>query len=85
MLIIGYCYSIRSERGLCEEVSTNLACRWFCRLGLKDKVPDHSSFSKNRHGRFRHSDAFRELFDSVLRRMAQWLYKCGLNTKPNAA
>jgi transposase len=39
MLIIGYCYGIRSERRLCEEVSMNLAYRWFCRLGLKDKVP----------------------------------------------
>lgn len=74
MLIIGYCYGIRSERRLCEEVSMNLAYRWFCRLGLKDKVPDHSSFSKNRHGRFRDHDAFRQLFDSVLRRcMAEGL------------
>jgi transposase len=68
MLIIGYCYGIRSERRLCEEVNVNLSYRWFCRLGLKGKVPDHSSFSKNRHGRFRGNDAFRELFDSVLRR-----------------
>lgn len=74
MLIIGYCYGIRSERRLCEEVSMNLAYRWFCRLGLKDKVPDHSSFSKNRHGRFRDHDAFRQLFDSVIRRcMAEGL------------
>lgn len=74
MLIIGYCYGIRSERRLCEEVGMNLAYRWFCRLGLKDKVPDHSSFSKNRHGRFRDHDAFRQLFDSVLRRcMAEGL------------
>jgi transposase len=74
MLIIGYCYGIRSERRLCEEVSMNLPYRWFCRLGLKDKVPDHSSFSKNRHGRFRDHDAFRKLFDSVLRRcMAEGL------------
>lgn len=76
MLIIGYCYGIRSERRLCEEVSMNLAYRWFCRLGLKDKVPDHSSFSKNRHGRFRDHDAFRQLFDSVLRRcMAEGLVR----------
>ena len=76
MLIIGYCYGIRSERRLCEEVSVNLAYRWFCRLGLKDKVPDHSSFSKNRHGRFRDHDAFRQLFDSVLRRcMAEGLVR----------
>jgi len=55
MLIFGYCYSIRSERRLCEEVHLNLAYRWFCRLGLEDEVPNHSAFSKNRHGRFRDS------------------------------
>ncbi|MBK7326105.1 MAG: transposase [Propionivibrio sp.] len=68
MLIIGYCFGIRSERRLCEEVHLNLAYRWFCRLGLDDSVPDHSTFSKNRHGRFRESGAFRQLFESVLQR-----------------
>ena len=53
MLIVGYCFGIRSERRLCEEVHLNLAYRWFCRLGLEGDVPDHSTFSKNRHGRFR--------------------------------
>lgn len=66
MLIIGYSVGIRSERRLCEEVHLNLAYRWFCRLGLEDKVPDHSTFSKNRHGRFRESGAFRHVFESVL-------------------
>jgi transposase len=56
MLIAGYCFGIRSERRLCEEVHLNLAYRWFCRLGLDGDVPDHSTFSKNRHGRFRESD-----------------------------
>src|SRR5450631_1669207 len=68
MLLVGYCFGIRSERRLCDAVHLNLAYRWFCRLGLEDKVPDHSSFSKNRHGRFRDSGAFRHLFESVLRR-----------------
>jgi transposase len=68
MLIIGYCFGIRSERRLCEEVHLNLAYRWFCRLGLEDRIPDHSTFSKNRHGRFRDSDTFRHVFESVLRR-----------------
>jgi IS5 family transposase len=68
MLIIGYSFGIRSERRLCEEVHLNLAYRWFCRLGLEDRVPDHSSFSKNRHGRFRESGAFRHLFETVLQR-----------------
>jgi len=68
MLIVGYCFGIRSERRLCEEVHLNLAYRWFCRLDLEDSVPDHSTFSKNRHGRFRQSNAFRLLFESVLRR-----------------
>jgi len=47
---------IRSEPRLCEEVHLNLAYRWFCRLGLDGKGLDHSSFSKNRPGRFRQSD-----------------------------
>lgn len=68
MLLLGYCFGIRSERRLCEEVHLNLAYRWFCRLDLEDVIPDHSTFSKNRHGRFRDSDAFRLVFESVLRR-----------------
>jgi len=68
MLIVGYCYGIRSERRLCEEVHLNLAYRWFCRLGLEDAIPDHSTFSKNRHGRFRESETFRWLFDNIVRR-----------------
>ena len=68
MLLVGYCYGIRSERRLCEEVDFNLAYRWFCRLGLEDDVPDHSTFSKNRHGRFREADLLRMVFDTVVKR-----------------
>jgi transposase len=68
MLVIGYCMGLRSERRLCEEVHLNLAYRWFCRLGLDGKVPDHSTFSRNRHGRFRQSDILRHLFESVVER-----------------
>jgi transposase len=68
MLVVGYCFGIRSERRLCEEVQLNLAYRWFCRLGIEDAVPEHSTFSKNRHGRFRESDAFRYVFETVLQR-----------------
>ena len=68
MLIIGYCFGIRSERRLCEEVHLNLAYRWFCRLGLNGPVPDHSTFSKNRHGQFRQSDLLRRVFETVLQR-----------------
>jgi len=66
MLIVGYCYGIRSERRLCEEVEDRLTFRWFCRLDLDDKVPDHSTFSKNRHGRFRDSDVLRHIFERVV-------------------
>ena len=68
MLVVGYSFGIRSERRLCEEVHLNLAYGWFCRLELTDRVPDHSTFSKNRHGRFRESDLFRQLFETVLAR-----------------
>jgi transposase len=67
MLIVGYCYGIRSERRLCEEAEMHLAYRWFCRLDLDDRVPDHSTFSVNRHGRFRSSNIFRQLFEAVVR------------------
>jgi transposase len=67
MLIVGYCYGLRSERRLCEEVELHLAYRWFCRLDLEDQVPDHSTFSVNRHGRFRDGDIFRQLFEAVVR------------------
>jgi transposase len=74
MLIIGYTHGIRSERRLCEEVHLNLAYRWFCRLGLDGAVPDHSTFSKNRHGRFRDSDLLRHLFEQTVERcMAEGL------------
>ncbi len=68
MLLVGYCMGIRSERRLCEEVHLNLAYRWFCRLDLVDPVPDHSTFSKNRHGRFRDSDLLRHVFETVVAR-----------------
>lgn len=68
MLLVGYCFGIRSERRLCEEVHLNLAYRWFCRLGLDGVVPDHSTFSKNRHGRFRECDLLRQLFETVVDR-----------------
>jgi transposase len=67
MLVVGYCYGIRFERKLCEEVKLHLGYRWFCRLQLDDKVPDHSTFSVNRHGRFRDSDILRQVFEAVVR------------------
>ena len=65
---MGYCFGIRSERRLCEEVHLNLAYRWFCRLDLSDPIPNHSTFSKNRHGRFRESALLRHLFEKTVAR-----------------
>src|SRR3954452_16125542 len=66
MLIVGYCYGLRSERKLCEEVMLHLAYRWFCRLDLDDTVPHHSTFSENRLNRFRESDIPRHIFARVV-------------------
>jgi transposase len=68
MLIVGYCFGLRSERRLCEEVHLNLAYRWFCRLGFNGAEPGHSTFSKNRHGRFRESDLLRKVFETTVQR-----------------
>ena len=67
MLIVGYYYGVRFERRLCEDVGLHLAYRWFCRLDLDDRVPDHSTFSVNRHGRFRDSDVLRHVLEAVVR------------------
>jgi transposase len=66
MLIMGYVFAIRSERRLCAEVQVNLAYRWFCKLGIEDKIPDHSVFCRARHERFRESDALRRVFEGVV-------------------
>ena len=66
MLLIGYLYGINGERRLCQEVHLNIAYRWFCDLSLEDKVPDHSTFSKNRHGRFEGTHLFREMFYQIV-------------------
>src|SRR5271166_469343 len=66
MLILGYVFAIRSERALCLEVQVNLAYRWFCKLGLEHKIPDHSAFSRARNERFRDSDIFRQVFERVV-------------------
>src|SRR6266850_6554498 len=66
MLIVGYVFAVRSERALCREVQVNLAYRWFCGLGIEDKVPDHSVFSRARNERFRDHDIFRRVFERVV-------------------
>jgi transposase len=66
MLIVGYCYGIRSERRLCQDVDLNLAFRWFCRLDLDDPIPHHATFSVNRLGRFRESDILRHVFEKIV-------------------
>src|SRR6266542_5388058 len=68
LLLVGYLYGITSERRLMEEVRMHLAYRWFTRLGFEQKIPDHSTFSKNRHGRFRDSGIFLEGFEEVVQR-----------------
>src|ERR1700755_2262076 len=66
MLLVGYCYGIRHERRLCQEVALHLAYRWFCKLDLDDKVRHHSTFSVNRLGRFRESEILRHIFERVV-------------------
>jgi transposase len=68
MLLVGYLFGIKSERRLCEEVGMHVGYRWFVGLNMGGKVPDHSTFSKNRHGRFEGSGIWEEIFDEIVRR-----------------
>jgi hypothetical protein len=65
MLVVGYAFAIRSERLICLEVQVNLACRWLCKLGIEDAVPDHSAFSRARNERFRDGDVLRRVFERI--------------------
>ena len=66
MLFVGYLYGIRSEVRLCEEIQDNNAYRWFCGLGLTEKVPDHATISVNRKRRFRNNDIAEQIFQEIL-------------------
>jgi transposase len=68
LLVVGYLYGITSERRLMQEVRMHLAYRWFTRLSFEQEIPDHSTFSKNRHGRFRQSGVFRKVFEEIVQR-----------------
>jgi transposase len=67
ILLIGYLYGITSERKLVEELRMHLAWRWFTGLGFDQEIPHHSTFSKNRHGRFQESKLFEELFEQIVK------------------
>ena len=66
ILLLGYLYGITSERKLVEELRMHLAWRWFTGLGFDQEIPDHSTFSKNRHGRFQESNLFQEMFERIV-------------------
>src|SRR6202171_3652835 len=68
ILLIGYLYGITSERKLVEELRMHLAWRWFTGLGFDQEIPHHSTFSKNRHGRFQESKVFEQLFEEIVAR-----------------
>ena len=71
ILLIGYLYGISSERKLVEELRMHLAWRWFTGLGFDQEIPHHSTFSKNRHGRFQESKLFEELFEQIVRQCVE--------------
>src|SRR5512141_54471 len=71
ILLIGYIYGVTSERKLVEELRMHLAWRWFTGLGFDQEIPHHSTFSKNRHGRFQESNLFQELFERVVEQCLQ--------------
>ena len=71
MLLVGYLYGVTSERKLAEELRMHLAWRWFTGLGFDQEIPHHSTFSKNRHGRFQESNLFQEIFEEIVARCVE--------------
>ncbi|PYX33074.1 MAG: IS1182 family transposase [Acidobacteria bacterium] len=71
IVLIGYLYGITSERKLVEELRMHLAWRWFTGLGFDQEIPHHSTFSKNRHGRFQESQRFEQLFEQIVKQCVE--------------
>src|SRR6202163_1532632 len=71
ILLIGYLYGNRSERKLVEELRMHLAWRGFTGVGFDQEIPHHSTFSKNRHGRFQESKLFEQLFEQIVKQCVQ--------------
>jgi len=71
LLLVGYLYGVTSERKLVEELRMHLAWRWFTGLGFDQEIPHHSTFSKNRHGRFQESNLFQEIFEEIVARCVE--------------
>src|SRR5438105_10214231 len=71
ILLVGYLYGITSERKLVEELRMHLAWRWFTGLGFDQEIPHHSTFSKNRHGRFQESKLFEQLFEQIVKKCVE--------------
>jgi transposase len=71
MLLVGYLYGVTSERKLVEELRMHVAWRWFTGLGFDQEIPHHSTFSKNRHGRFQESNLFQEIFEEIVARCVE--------------
>ena len=71
LLLVGYLYDVTSERKLVEELRMHLAWRWFTGLGFDQEIPHHSTFSKNRHGRFQESNLFQEIFEEIVARCVE--------------
>jgi transposase len=64
MQVIKYLYGIASDRQLCADIHVNLAYRWFLRLPIEEKVPDHSSLTKirDRLGEV----VFKDIFEKIV-------------------
>jgi transposase len=65
-MLIGYLFGITSERRLMREIQVNLSYRRFLGLDLEAEIWHPTTFTKNRHQRFKESEVVRWLFDHVV-------------------
>ena len=65
--ILQYMFGIRSMRRTVQEAEENNAYRWFLGLGMQDKAPHFTTFSKNYTRRFQDTDLFEQIFQRILK------------------
>ena len=91
LIFINIIFGINSMRRTCEECKVNIAYRWFLGLSIYDEIPNYSTWSQNYIRRYKDSEIFHQIFDTILRQAMEYgfvdmetVYGDGTHQKANA-
>ena len=72
LIFINIVFGINSMRRTCEECQVNMAYRWFLGLSIYDDIPNYSTWSQNYIRRYKDSNVFNQIFDTILNQAIEY-------------